>query len=945
MDTCLEFFEALWPLDLPGELVLWCSDTKQSTWCKTVEEAAKKADKLSQTQNVFVGMGIQSWELAQENKLGAKRSSTRGSEKSVMALPGFYMDIDIAGDGHKEEKLPPTVAEALALVNKLPLQPTLIVHTGGGIHAHWLFNEAWELEEQDERDIAKQLLTRLQFTIQTYAKEHNWELDSTYDLARVLRPVGTFNQKTGTPRPVIAMEYHPERRYNPGDFDGILLETTRSYKEAKRVEPNLILAGIAEGSRDTELFRYAASLRARGIPLEEAEILVCTAAAACTPPIDRDIAIEKVRSAWKYEEGSERTQAKEAARDTVAQITSWDPNEIFTEETIGALATIREADETEYQRIKNGLRKKISVRDLDGAVKREIADRKAVRLVENEQEPKTPLEEILKDLPVKGLRKPCAWNVNENGVHQAGENGVVRACSVPVVLTGMFDNIDTGEERVGISWVHDGGWRTVVAEGSIVFGNPGILQLRKKGLPVSSANAKDLILYLTELEYENKDTLPRQKSVSHLGWVNKTTFFPGVESDIVLDLSDGLDIMAHAYRPQGHLEDWQEMIKPLREYPLGRFVLASSFASALLDVVKHRVFLLHAWGSSTIGKSASMKAALSVWGDAGATITNFNSTKVALERMANMRGSLPLGVDERQVLGDKQGYIDSLVYMLGAGKGRERGVKTGGMDNSTGWNCVVMTNGEQPLTDESSNAGLKTRCLEITGQFVGDMRLADRLHQDTSTYFGTAGPHFIRSLIASEKDDPKWIEVKFEIMKKTFTDEFDEMSTVHAGHCAVVCMGDYLSSRWIWGLEDDEAWEQALNLGRLVMNQMETVAQQRDDMRSYNYFSSWAAANAMHFLEDPPLGKWFGMIDGEYIYVFPHIFKTAMKDGNFSGIKATRDWLDKGLMKGTTTGDKIAARVQKKHPVLKTRDWYYAIKRTLDDPCRAVPPDDDDDDW
>jgi hypothetical protein len=45
------------------------------------------------------------------------------------------MDIDIQGDVHKKDNLPPTLEAALACVADLPLAPTMIVSTGGGIVA------------------------------------------------------------------------------------------------------------------------------------------------------------------------------------------------------------------------------------------------------------------------------------------------------------------------------------------------------------------------------------------------------------------------------------------------------------------------------------------------------------------------------------------------------------------------------------------------------------------------------------------------------------------------------------------------------------------------------------------------------------------------------------------------------------------------------------------
>jgi len=64
---------------------------------------------------------------------------------------------------------------------------------------------------------------------------------------------------------------------------------------------DLALAGVPEGMRDVTLFRYACSLRARGLSREEAERLVLDAAAKCKPPFPQIEALAKVESAWRYE--------------------------------------------------------------------------------------------------------------------------------------------------------------------------------------------------------------------------------------------------------------------------------------------------------------------------------------------------------------------------------------------------------------------------------------------------------------------------------------------------------------------------------------------------------------------------------------------------------------------------------------------------------------------
>lgn len=59
------------------------------------------------------------------------------------------------------------------------------------------------------------------------------------------------------------------------------------------------LGGFKEGKRDNELYRYACRLRSKGISKEEAGLLVCKAAANCSPPFSEQEALKKVENVYK----------------------------------------------------------------------------------------------------------------------------------------------------------------------------------------------------------------------------------------------------------------------------------------------------------------------------------------------------------------------------------------------------------------------------------------------------------------------------------------------------------------------------------------------------------------------------------------------------------------------------------------------------------------------
>ncbi len=228
--STLDFLQALYPTAcesdaLPGELVVWTLPDKASRWCASIEDAARLAVELRDSRDVYYGVARQDRARAIEIA-GRKRSTppaprnVRGYEASAVTIPGVWLDLDVAGPGHRGASLPPDRQTALALLAALPVEPTIIVRSGGGFHVYWLFHEPWILGSATERAAARRLVEKVQLAVRRRAAERSWRVDATADLTRVLRLPGTLNHKGASePRPVTVEVFRPEARCDPCDFD------------------------------------------------------------------------------------------------------------------------------------------------------------------------------------------------------------------------------------------------------------------------------------------------------------------------------------------------------------------------------------------------------------------------------------------------------------------------------------------------------------------------------------------------------------------------------------------------------------------------------------------------------------------------------------------------------------------------------------------------------
>lgn len=501
-------------------------------------------------------------------------------------------------------------------------------------------------------------------------------------------------------------------------------------------------------------------------------------------------------------------------------------------------------------------------------------------------------EEIIPNAPVR-LRTPLGWLVNEKGVHQETKDGLVTVCATPLLISRRLRNIDTGNEKIELYFRRDNQDHYIRTNRSTVFQSRTITQLADRGLPVTSENAKKLVKYLGDLEAENMKLIPVQRSTEQMGWVSSSIFIPGAEGDVALDVDEGSAYIAAAYHPEGSPDEWRKAAEQAREMsPIARFVLAASFAAPLLSILNQRVFVVHCWGPSRGGKTAAIKLALSVWGNPETLLMNFNTTKVALERLASFFNDLPLGIDEKQVAGDKQGFIEGLIYLLGLGKGKARGTKSGSIQQIKYWRTIALTSGEEPISTASSHTGIITRTLELRGQPIPDEKFAAQLHDIVAEHYGHTGPVFIRKLIDLIKDKPGEIKSLHESILEHLEEYGADKLGSHRAAVATVCTADMLASMWVFNQEENRAIREARELGELILDSLQDYQEADYAERAKEWLDSWIAQHWQYFSDDAK--ERFGWVRPDGIAILPSALEPAMKKEGFSPTRVYSDFVERG---------------------------------------------------
>lgn len=119
-----------------------------------------------------------------------------GTRADLAELPAMWVDIDTDKHGLDKE-------EVARILRTMPLAPSAITDSGGGLHAYWLLREAIDIRQsidgwQEREDAIVAALKQL-------AGACGGDT-AVCDLARIMRLPGTHNTKTGELRPCRVLE-------------------------------------------------------------------------------------------------------------------------------------------------------------------------------------------------------------------------------------------------------------------------------------------------------------------------------------------------------------------------------------------------------------------------------------------------------------------------------------------------------------------------------------------------------------------------------------------------------------------------------------------------------------------------------------------------------------------------------------------------------------------
>lgn len=516
-----------------------------------------------------------------------------------------------------------------------------------------------------------------------------------------------------------------------------------------------------------------------------------------------------------------------------------------------------------------------------------------------------------------GINLRCGnWVANETGITGFNALGLeVLACYHPILITKKFHNVESGVEKIRLSFLGPRGWKDLTVDKETISSASKIVSLSKYGVSVTTETSRHLVNYLSEIDFANRDLIPIQDSITKLGWINDNMNFVPYYGDIEFDGSNDYRNLVDCITDHGDYDKWLDVVKRARAKKRIEVLvyIAAAFASVLIKPLGALPFIVNLWGDTGKGKTVALMVAASIWGkpEVGAYITDPDASRTALEVRDGVLNNLPLMLDDLSKIQDKEGgKFSEIIYMLTNGKGRDRSNQNLTLNEQHTWRNTILTGLERPLVDENMKGGAVNRIIDVEME-DGEIFNTDEGRETANVLrsnYGFAGKIFIDEIqkIGFDKIEEfrqwyqqKLIETNAKIGIKNEDKQVISMS--------ILLTADYLAEKLIFkdGIKLD------VNRCAAMLKDKSEIS---EHARAYQKILDEVQVNVNKF-EPDDRGNYKGEVWGKkehgYVYIIGIIFRSLSEKHNFS-TKAFTQWGERnGLVVGTGKGKSIAGKTHR----------------------------------
>jgi len=699
---------------------------------------------------------------------------------NVLNVSAFWADVD-AGEGKPYPDAEAAYAALQCFLTETGFPQPIVVGSGNGIHIYWPLQEILEPEEW------RKLATNLKGLF----VHHGFRADPTRtaDISSVLRTPGTHHRKHGEKIVRVGEIFEP---YSLDEFGALNDRPTeigindQQSNVPARLRPqlgnfagsgrrNLVAAAInIYGNEPTFAEPIAAQCKQLGAfretggniaePLWYAGLGVL---AFCTDGREFGHAWSSSYRGYSHAETEDRLdRAGEFGPTTCSKFAGLDPAACkgcpFAGRITSPIQLGRVAVEHQPQALGDGV-----TRPDDGKPAPWMAPGVQAPVVGNVSIPLPP--------PSFAYRGQALVYLTEKKNLKGGADEAFKLISNNTIYV---DNIQGGELTDKVHTLNfqiffpKAGWKVITLDAGTFFSSGGIAEMAKQGAVIHDSDLfKRFVRESMDTYHENRDL---ERRYDQFGWKDDTRFLygdrlyeDGEHRPASGSAEIGLRSQWLAPARNGSIEKWTDAASQL--FAAGceaqSFALLCSFAAPLMrfhsTTEGGAIVSLLSRGSGT-GKSTSLAAVASVWGqDKGLALTNID-TKVAKGLTLGVLGHLPVIYDE--LTNRDPAIIKEFVIVFTNGRDKMRGTADAQIQHTqASWQTILVSASNQPLVDLLSAQGTDAqafRVLEFEATLPKEIQknLGDRLKMTLQQNAGHAGDLYLRYL--TQHETLEWVKTQ-----------------------------------------------------------------------------------------------------------------------------------------------------------------------------------------
>ncbi|MCD3218537.1 DUF927 domain-containing protein [Mammaliicoccus sciuri] len=339
--------------------------------------------------------------------------------------------------------------------------------------------------------------------------------------------------------------------------------------------------------------------------------------------------------------------------------------------------------------------------------------------------------------------------------------------STPPFITKRFKDIESFIISYEMSYLKENQVNKFPVQALDIADSKNIINLASKGLDVDSINRTEMVQFISM--FMRLNNLQTNRIVSRLGHVRGYFIHPLIKSDVELIVhEEGYKRLANAFKTKGSLKSYSDTVfNEIKDSPMAMMFLYASLGSILLHDFKIEPFIVDMASRSSTGKTTALKVAGSVWGTDDLR-SEWNTTKVNVERKASMMNSFPLIYDDTRKAPVYQ--LADIVYQFSGGRSKGRG-NIHSIDSESTWQNILISTGETSIVEYGNQkAGVSARVITLQDSPFKDDINFNRIYDGISNNYGHLGLAFIKQYESKKKD---YLEV-FKGHEKLFIEKAED---------------------------------------------------------------------------------------------------------------------------------------------------------------------------